>query len=137
MAAGKRERGGTSSKKREAMSKFGARVQPNDQKAPFEHARRHADGPAKLLIEGKHNIKMTKGSAKPPAEVRQTTKGRCLMAFKKVRQVAQAAKMPTSKAAKAQIGGQEDLLAPQDGADGEAEAGWEAQRQSRHGPQDG
>ena len=63
MAAGKRKRGGTSSKKREAMSKFGARVEPNDQKPAFDHAVGMV-GAAKFPIEGKHPIKHGPGRRK-------------------------------------------------------------------------
>lgn len=54
--AAKKRRGSTSAKKREAMSKFGARVQPNEQKAAFDHAVGML-GAAKFPIEGKHPIK--------------------------------------------------------------------------------
>jgi hypothetical protein len=61
MAAGKRKRGGSTAKKREAMSKFGARVEPNDEKPGFDHGVGML-GAAKFPIEGKHDLKMVKGS---------------------------------------------------------------------------
>ena len=63
MASGRKKRGGTSVKKREAMSKFGARVEPNDQKPAFEHGAGML-GAAKLPIKGAHPLKMVKG--RPP-----------------------------------------------------------------------
>lgn len=67
-----KKRRGTTAKKREAMSKFGARVQPNDQKPPFDHAVGML-GAAKFPIEGKHDLKMVKG-AKAPAKVTRRKK---------------------------------------------------------------
>lgn len=55
MAGKKRGKGSSTAKKREAMSKFGTRVEGN-----YAAVGSHdvgMDGPAKLIIEGKHALK--------------------------------------------------------------------------------
>jgi hypothetical protein len=68
--AGKRKRGNTSVKKREAMSKFGTRVEPNDQKPGFDHGVGML-GAAKFPIKGAHPLKMVKGAKAPKKVVKR------------------------------------------------------------------
>lgn len=72
--AGKRKRGNTSAKKREAMSKFGARVESNDQKPALTHGVGMGKA-AKLPIEGAHPLKMVKGAKTAKKVVKRRAKG--------------------------------------------------------------